>query len=226
MLRPMDDPRWATFDCYGTLVDWNAGIGAELERLLAAPDGAELLSRYHAIERRVQTEHPTWSYRDVMAAVLAELAAEAGVDLAGDERDALARSLPGWPVFEEVPGALAGARERGWRLVALSNTDRDLIDASMRRIGVPFESAIVASEIGSYKPAHGHWHAFYESTGATPERHVHVAQSHHHDITPAHELGIRSVWINRLGERAEPAPTREQPDLRGLADVLDELVPR
>ena len=129
-------------------------------------------------------------------------------------------------MFDEVPSALAEARERGWRLVALSNIDRDLIEASMTRIGVPFEAAIVASEVGSYKPAHGHWRAFYESTGANPERHVHVAQSHHHDITPAHELGIRSVWINRLGERAEPAPTREQPDLSGLADVLDELVPR
>ena len=92
-------------------------------------------------------------------------------------------------------------------------------------IGVPFEAAIVASEIGSYKPAHGHWRAFYESSGADPSRHVHVAQSHFHDIAPAHELGIPSVWINRLGERGDPAPTREQPDLSGLADTLDELVP-
>ncbi len=220
----MERSRWATFDCYGTLVDWNAGIRAELERLLGASAGARLLSRYHAIEPRVQTEHPGWSYRDVMAAVLSELASEAGVALPEDERDALGRSLPGWPVFAEVPGALAEARERGWRLVALSNTDRDLIEASMRTIGVPFEAAIVASEIGSYKPAHGHWRAFYESTGADPHRHVHVAESHYHDIVPAHELGIASIWINRLGELGTPAPARELPDLRGLADVLDELV--
>jgi 2-haloacid dehalogenase len=83
----------------------------------------------------------------------------------------------------------------------------------------------VASEVGSYKPAHGHWQSFYESTGADRNRHVHVAQSHFHDIAPAHELGIPSVWINRLGERAEPAATRELADLSGLADVLDELVP-
>ena len=222
----MADPRWATFDCYGTLVDWNAGIRAELDRLLGAstPDG--LLTRYHAIEPRVQSEHPTWSYRDVMAAVLAELASEAGVALAADERDALGRSLSGWPVFAEVPGALAEAHDRGWTLVALSNTDRDLIEASMKTIGVPFERAIVASEIGSYKPAPGHWRAFQEATGADPGRHVHVAQSHYHDIVPAHALGIPTVWINRLAERGEPAPTRELPDLRGLADVLDELVPR
>jgi 2-haloacid dehalogenase len=221
----MEDPRWATFDCYGTLVDWNAGIRAELDRLLGPSDG-ELLTRYHEIEPRVQSEHPTWSYREVMAAVLAELASEAGAVLPADQRDALARSLPGWPVFAEVPGALDEAHARGWRLVALSNTDRDLIEASMKAIGVPFDGAIVASEIGSYKPAPGHWRAFQESTGADPGRHVHVAQSHYHDITPAHALGIRTVWINRLGERAEPAPTRELPDLRGLADVLDDLIPR
>jgi 2-haloacid dehalogenase len=217
--------RWATFDCYGTLVDWNAGIEAELGRLFGSSVGGQQLARYHAIEPRVQREHPGWSYREVMAAVLAGLADESGVALPPGERDALGRSLPGWPVFAEVPGALAEAHGRGWQLVALSNTDRDLIEASLQAIGVPFERAIVASEIGSYKPAHEHWRAFYASTGADPSRHVHVAQSHFHDIVPAHDLGIRSIWINRLAERAEPAPTRELPDLTGLADVLDELVP-
>lgn len=217
--------RWATFDCYGTLVDWNGGVGAELSRLFGEDARDELLARYHVIEPRVQAEHPDWTYRAVMAAVLAELASEARTPLSASDQDALGRSLPGWPVFAEVPGALAQARERGWKLVALSNTDRDLIESSMRVIGVPFERAIVASEIGSYKPAHGHWHAFYEATGAEAARHVHVAQSHFHDIVPASVLGIRSVWINRRAERAEPAPTRELPDLNGLADVLDELVP-
>ena len=218
------EARWATFDCYGTLVDWNAGIRAELARLFGEPQADALLERYHSIEPAVQAERPEASYREVMALVLAELASESGTELPGQERDALGASLPGWPVFPEVPGALAEARERGWRLVALSNSDSDLIAASLEAIGVPFEGAVVASEIGSYKPAHGHWRAFYERTGADAARHVHVAQSHFHDIAPAHELGIRSIWINRLGESGEPAPTREQPDLGGLADALDELV--
>ena len=220
----MAEARWATFDCYGTLVDWNAGIAAELGRLLGESDRDGLLSRYHEIEPRVQSEHPTWSYRDVMAAVLSQLASEAGVSLADSEHDALGRSLPQWPVFAEVPDALAQAHARGWRLMALSNTDRDFIEASIAAIGVPFEGAVVASEIGSYKPGHRHWEAFYELTGADRDRHVHVAQSHFHDIVPAHELGIPTVWINRLHERGEPAPTRELLDLNGLADVLDELV--
>jgi 2-haloacid dehalogenase len=218
-------PRWATFDCYGTLVDWNAGLATELDRLFGAAASDQLLARYHVLEPRVQGEHPTWSYRDVMAAVLAGLAAEAEVVLPAGEEDALGRSLPGWPVFAEVPAALAKARARGWRLVLLSNSDRDLIEASIRAIGVRFEHAIVASEVGSYKPAPGHWRAFREWAGADESRHVHVAQSHFHDIAPARSLGIRSIWINRLGERAEPAPTRELPDLAGLADVLDALIP-
>jgi 2-haloacid dehalogenase len=220
----MDDSRWATFDCYGTLVDWRAGIADELARLLGEPQREQLLARYHEVEPRIQSEHPTWSYRDVMAAVLSQLASEAGVTLPEDEHDALGRSLPRWPVFTEVPDALEQAYARGWKLMALSNTDRDFIEASIAAIGVPFEGAVVASEIGSYKPGHRHWQAFYELTGADRDRHVHVAQSHFHDIVPAHDLGIPSVWINRLGERSEPAPTRELPDLNGLADVLDDLV--
>jgi 2-haloacid dehalogenase len=221
---PDEGARWATFDCYGTLVDWRAGIRAELERLFGAELAEPLLARYHEIELRIQTEQPGARYRAVMATVLAELAREAGRELAAEDEDALGRSLPQWPVFEEVPAELTQAHRRGWRLVILSNSDRDLIDASIEAIGVPFDGAIVASEVGSYKPAHGHWRAFYETSRADRLRHVHVAQSHFHDVVPAHELGIASVWINRLGERGEPAPTRELPDLRGLADVLDELV--
>jgi FMN phosphatase YigB (HAD superfamily) len=93
----------------------------------------------------------------------------------------------------------------------------------MRAIGVPFELAIVASEIGSYKPADGHWLAFAEEVGRLPD--VHVAQSHFHDIAPATRLGIPTVWINRLDETGDPPATRQRASLEGLADVLAELVP-
>src|ERR1700749_4978302 len=105
----MADARWATFDCYGTLVNWDAGIAAELGRLLGEADRPRLLSRYHEIEPRIQSEHPTWSYRDVMAAVLSQLASEGGVSVPDDEQDALGRSLPAWPVLPGVPDALAPA---------------------------------------------------------------------------------------------------------------------
>ena len=115
-------------------------------------------------------------------------------------------------------------RTRGWRLAILSNTDRDLIDASMEAIGVPFDLAIVAGEIGSYKPSPRHWEVFREQTGAGPSGHVHVAQSLYHDIEPATELGIPCIWINRLGEPADLRPAKTLPGLTGLADTLDELV--
>jgi 2-haloacid dehalogenase len=216
--------RWATFDCYGTLVDWNAGIGGQLVRLLGGDEDA-LLTAYHEVEPRVQREYPDMQYREVMATVLAELAGAEGVEVPEDERDALGRSLPDWPVFPEVPAALAETHDRGWNLVALTNSDRDLIEASIAAIGVPFVGAVVASEIGSYKPEHGHWKVFYETFDVDPKAHVHVAQSHFHDIVPATELGIPSVWINRLGESCSPPPLVERFDLNGLADVLDELVP-
>ena len=114
---------------------------------------------------------------------------------------------------------------RGWRLAILSNSDRDLIDASVARLGVPFDETIVASEIGSYKPAPAHWDEFFARTGADRAGHVHVAASLFHDIAPATALGLRTVWINRLGETAEPQPDVELQSLDGLADALDMLVP-
>src|SRR5205807_10227080 len=114
------------------------------------------------------------------------------------EEDALAGSLPSWEPFAEVPAALEEAREHGWGLAILSNTDRDFIDASMARLGVLFELAIVASEIGSYKPARRHWEGFFEQTKAPREGHVHVAASLFHDIPPANALRPPSIWINRL----------------------------
>jgi 2-haloacid dehalogenase len=124
-----------------------------------------------------------------------------------------------------VPAALAEARGRGWRLAILSNADPDFIEASKARLGVPFDETVVASEIGSYKPAHRHWEEFFARTGAPRDGHVHVAASRFHDIVPACDLGLRNVWINRLGEPPEPQPDRELADITRLADTLDELVP-
>ena len=202
--------RWATFDCYGTLIDWNGGIRRSLGSDL-------LLERYHEVEPEVQVESPAASYREVMT--------ETARRIGADDPAELARSLPAWKPFPDVRATLEEARDRGWKLAALSNTDRDFIDASLERIGVPFELAIVASEIGSYKPGRAHWDRFFAQTGAATDHHVHVAQSHFHDIVPARELRLTTVWINRPGDRAEPAPTRELPDLARLPDTLDELVP-
>ena len=210
--------RWATFDCYGTLIDWNGGIGGELARVFGAERRDDLLARYHQIERDLQRDG-TRSYHEVLVESMAALGAPP------EEQYALAESLPSWRAFPEAHAALAAARSGGWKLAVLSNTDDDYIAASQIELGITFDEVVVAQEISSYKPAHRHWDEFFARTRAPREGHVHVAASLFHDIAPASELGLRSIWINRLGEEAVPAPTRELTDLSALPETLDELVP-
>ena len=212
----MSSQRWATFDCYGTLIDWNGGIRRILAHVFGDGRADEQLRRYHEIEPQVQTDGRR-TYRDVLTETMRRLGA-------GDaEATSLAASLPDWPAFPEVRRALEALRADGWQLAILSNTDRDFIDASVGHIGVPFDVTIVASEIGSYKPAHRHWEQFFAMTGARPADHVHVAASLFHDIAPAAALGLRAVWINRLGETSTLPRLRELPDLSGLPDTLATL---
>jgi 2-haloacid dehalogenase len=206
--------RWATFDCYGTLIDWNGGIRTQLARVFGEDRTDELLERYHELEPELEADGRL-SYREVLTEAMRRLGAPES------EEDALAQSLPSWQPFPEVPSALMRARGRGWKLAILSNTDRDYIEASLAQLGVPFEVSIVASEIGSYKPALGHWRAFEERVGRPPD--VHVAASLFHDVAPANDLELPSIWINRLGEEPGPQPTRELPDLSRLPETLDEL---
>jgi 2-haloacid dehalogenase len=213
--------RWATFDCYGTLVDWNGGIRATFADVFGESRVDELLERYHEVEPELEHDG-TLTYREVLTEAMRRLGAPAGMETA------LADGMPSWEPFPDAPPALAEARAAGWRLAILSNSDPPQIEASKEKLGVFFDETVVAGEIGSYKPAHTHWEEFRRRTGADPSRHVHVAASLFHDIEPANELGLPSVWINRLGETAGEGarPTRELVDLSALAATLDELVPR
>ena len=210
--------RWATFDCYGTLIDWDGGVRAELVRVFGEERADEQLLRYHELEPGLQADG-TSSYRDVLTESMRLLGAPAG------REHGLAESLPGWRAFPEVRAALEECRRRGWRLAILSNTDDDFIAASQVHIGVPFDEVVVAQEIGSYKPAHKHWDEFFSRTKAPRAGHVHVGASVFHDIEPANELGLRSVWINRTRATATSRPTRELNDLLALPETLAELVP-
>jgi 2-haloacid dehalogenase len=120
---------------------------------------------------------------------------------------------------------MAQLRARGWRLAILSNIDRDLLQASVERIGVGIDLTVTAADAGSYKPAPGHWNRFFERTNADRARHVHVAASPFHDLRPAARLGLKAVWINRLAEKSRAAREAELPDLSGLPETLDDLVP-
>ena len=166
----MSGDRWATFDCYGTLIDWMGGIRATLADLWPEHDDELLLAAYHQIEPEVQRGRAV-SYRQVLAESLERVAHREGLELADDDRQALGESMPTWPPFPEVPASLTELRDRGWRLGILSNTDPELLDASFEAIGVPTDIRITAAEAGSYKPAPGHWERFFERTNADRERH-------------------------------------------------------
>ena len=215
--------RWATFDCYGTLIDWERGIREALSRLWPQADGGKLLARYHEAEPGIQAESFP-PYREVMARALEKLSRAEGFELRPLDREALAESLPTWPAFREVRGSLQEVVSRGWRWAILSNTDPDLLAASIVNIGVQPDLVITAHDAGSYKPAHGHWKVFADRAQADPGRHVHVAASLFHDIAPSAELGIPAVWINRKSERSDLPRAAELPDLAGLPDALDDLV--
>jgi 2-haloacid dehalogenase len=215
--------RWATFDCYGTLIDWNRGIADALQRLWPDADRAALLRGYHKAEPRVQTGAAR-PYREVLGLCTERVAAALDLPAVAGAETALADSLPTWPPFPEVPGALHELRAAGWRLAVLSNTDPDLLAASVVALGVPVDLTVTVAEAGSYKPAPGHWDAFRRTSGATPDRHVHVAASLYHDIAPCAELGIPAVWINRLDDASDLPRAAELPDCSKLAETLAQLV--
>jgi len=209
--------RWATFDCYGTLIDWNGGIRRALARVFGEERADGLLMRYHELEPELERDGKL-SYAEVMTAAMR------GLGASGDEAEVLAESLPSWAPFPEVTPALEVARARGWKLAILSNSDPPQIEASKRKLGVPFDETVVAGQIASYKPAHRHWEEFWSRTGADRARHVHVGASLFHDVAPACELGLPTIWVNRLGEEARPRPDVELRSLSGLAAALDSLV--
>jgi 2-haloacid dehalogenase len=213
--------RWATFDCYGTLIDWNAGIRAALAGIWPDDDPEALLASYHEAEPALEADG-TRSYREVLTRAVVEDAAARGLAGPDGAGASLAASVPSWLPFPEVPASLHRVREDGWRLAILSNTDADYLDASLSSIGVPVDERVVASDIGSYKPAFAHWETFFRRTGAG---HVHVAASLFHDVEPAAALGLPCVWINRLGESSQIPRAAELPDLSALPATLARLVP-
>ena len=216
--------RWATFDCYGTLIDWIGGIRRCLAELWPDTDADRLHERFDEIEPGVQ-EGRGIAYRQVLAETLMDIAEAEGLTVPAGREDALGASLPSWPPFPEARDALSELRGRGWKIAILSNTDPDFLQASLDLIGVPVDERVVASEIGSYKPALEHWETFFRRTGADRRRHVHVAASLFHDVAPSAALGLPCVWINRLGESSDLPRAGELPDLTALPDMVDGLVP-
>lgn len=214
---------WVTFDCYGTLIDWERGItDALLPFLPEGTDRAALAEWYISMEAQFEAEG-YHLYKDVLDRVGRSVLRSLDAPIPDEQASPLPSSLRDWTPFAEVPSALRALRDRGRRIAILSNVDRDLLDLSLARIGVAPDVAITAEDAGSYKPAPGHWRMFMEQTGASPQDTVHVGASQYHDMRPAAALGFRTVFVNRHGEPLQTSPTRVIRDLATLPDVIDVL---
>ncbi|HEV2357864.1 MAG TPA: haloacid dehalogenase type II [bacterium] len=220
----MGPVEWVTFDCYGTLIDWEGGVADALGPFLGgALDRGTVAARYIAAEAEV--EHGAYRpYREVLTEASGRLMRHLGHPLPPGREDVLPESLPQWRPFPEVPDALRRLRDGGLRIAILSNVDRDLIQASVRQLGVTPDLVITAEECGSYKPAPAHWEMFGTRAQAGPDRAIHVGASLYHDMIPAGRLGYRTVFINRHGEPvAGVRPTRVLADLALLPQTIGEL---
>ena len=192
---------WITFDCYGTLIDWNTGIRKGLRAAApGASDGqvAAMAAEYEALEQELErdTYRP---YPAIQKAVTLALLTRHGFPPPANPR-ILTETLPQWGPFAEVPAVLRRLKAAGYRLGILSNIDRGLMGSSLEKLPVTFDIVITAEDVESYKPAPAHWTRFLRATGAKPEEVFHVAQGLIYDIGTASELGFRTVWINRRGE--------------------------
>ena len=211
--------RWCTFDCYGTLIDWDGGIADALLPYFETPPDRDALAREY-IEAEASVESGTYlRYREVLDRAGAALLRAHGID----RPSPLPASLPRWIAFAEVPAALRALQTGGRRIAILSNVDRDLIATSIPKLGVTPDLVVTAEDVGSYKPATGHWVRFAELTGASTADTVHVGASQYHDMVPAAALGYRTVFIDRHAETLTTAPTRVLRDLSRLPATIADL---
>jgi 2-haloacid dehalogenase len=218
-----------TFDCYGTLIDWEAGIAAGLEAVTRAhgadvPD-EKLLTTYARHEAALEAG-PYLRYRQVLAEACRGVCADLTIAPTDQELETFGGSVGEWPAFPDSAAALADLQRR-FKLAVITNCDDDLFAASNRRLGVTFDWVITAQQAGSYKPSHRNFELAFERIGLPRDRILHVAQSLFHDHVPAKELGLRSVWINRRAGRdgsgatppADATPDATFPDMASFAEA-------
>jgi 2-haloacid dehalogenase len=220
-----------TFDCYGTLIDWEAGIVAGIRPVLAA-HGVDLtddqiLEGFARHEAALEAG-PYQTYRAVLAGSLGGLADELGIEVNAEELATFGESVPGWPAFADSTDALRRLAGR-YRLGVITNCDDDLFAASALRLEVPFEWVFTAEQAQDYKPSVAPFVMALNAIDVPKDRVLHVAQSLYHDHIPAQSLGLATAWVNRRHDRpgsgATPAatatPDLEVPDLATLADMAE-----
>ena len=222
-VRPDPDEIYAlTFDCYGTLIDWQSGVRGAAERTasLRGADLEQLVCDRERIEREIQ-RGPYRRYRDVLVESITLAAREQRRNVSSEEARAFAETMSTWPPFAESEEVLIRLAAK-YQLAILSNVETRVLEASVRALGAPFELLITAEMLSSYKPARAHFDAALVHLGLERERILHVACSLYHDIQPAAELGWSNAWVNREGENTPPdvAPSWIVSDLTSLASEL------
>ncbi len=224
----MSEITTATFDCYGTLIDWEGGIGTFLYDTALrhgdaeAPAGGQLRERWETIQFGV-IQGPYRSYKTVLPESLRLWCEERGYPYADADGEALVRSMRSWQPFHDTKPALERAKAAGLKLVIMSNTDRDIIAHSLKHIGVAFDDVITAEDCGAYKPADAVFEQSLARIAEAPERMLHVAFGFKYDIGPAQRFGWKSAWVNRNAE-SKPGPETpdyEWRDLWGLAELAE-----
>jgi 2-haloacid dehalogenase len=190
---------WLSFDCYGTLIDWETGILGYLRPLLRAKGcdagDSQILNLYSEIEPREQSRAYR-SYREVLAAVMRALAAEFRIDINAAQADGLAESIAEWKPFPDTVEGLRELKSR-YRLAIISNIDDGLFALTAKHLEVPFDLVVTAQQVRSYKPSQRNFKALLEGIGVARDKLLHAAESLYHDVAPARELGIATVWVNR-----------------------------
>ena len=207
-----------TFDCYGTLIDWEQGI---LQAIRALPgidaDDDALLAAFARHEHAIQEENPDMRYPDVLSHACKAIAGDFGLSATGEQASAFGASIANWPPFPDSVEALAYLRQHGL-LMVLSNVDRASFAHSARRLGDPFHAVVTAEDVGSYKPAPAHFEratALLADEGIAPGEVLHVAQSLFHDVVPGRSAGFSTCWIDRRAGRPGGAtpPVDVEPDI-------------
>jgi 2-haloalkanoic acid dehalogenase type II len=219
--------RVATFDCYGTLVDWEGGIGSFLYQLALRRGDADpgpgwaLRERWEALQFAL-LQPPYRPYKEILVASLHQWTAERGYPWYDADGEALVRAMRSWQPFPDTRPALLQAKAQGLRLVIVSNTDRDIVEHTLRHLAIPFDDVITAEECGAYKPALAVFERALDRVGEAPERVLHVAFGFKYDVGPAQAVVCRTAWVNRYTEaRPGPAaPDYEWRDLWGLAELV------
>ena len=220
-----------SFDCYGTLIDWETGIFSALRPILAAHgqniSDTELLTLYSELE--AEAEHGEFRpYREVLEAVVHGFGKRLGFEPTSAQARSLPESLADWRPFPDTVAALRSLKAR-YQLAIISNVDDNLFAATARRLEVPFDHLITAQQARAYKPSHRIFNLAKERLGVAAARWLHAAQSVYHDVVPARSLGIATVWVNRPSPRpgtgaakaATGEPDLEVPDLRTLANLAN-----